>query len=206
MRPKKPYVTTLDQVKIRREGDHGVVEYREANVQVTHLIIGPEVQTMSDQEILDIHNRCLQVQEQMAAEYKHVAVEIPEGRPQIAYHVDACQWVPRGDVLRCVIEDGGPDENVVICIDEHDLSLEEFGRLLWTYAGWGMRIVFVPDDEVAKEPSIEVREPDEEWPSAAVSPAQVDFTDPGSAVPSQPRRGRRRGRGQPTSDCWDGPP
>ena len=29
------------------------------------------------------------------------------------------------------------------------------------YAGWGMRIVFVPDDELHEEPQIEVREPEE---------------------------------------------
>ncbi len=28
-----------------------------------------------------------------------------------------------------------------------------------TYAGWGMRIAFVPDDRVAEEPEVEVREP-----------------------------------------------
>ena len=27
---------------------------------------------------------------------------------------------------------------------------------------WGMRICFVPDDELDREPEIEVREPDEE--------------------------------------------
>ena len=55
-----------------------------------------------------------------------------------------------------VLESG----NAVICIDDQELSLEQFGRLLTTYAGWGMRIVFVPDDEIDKEPYVEVREPD----------------------------------------------
>lgn len=46
-------------------------------------------------------------------------------------------------------------------IDDHDLSWQEFGRLLTTHAGWGMRIILVPDDETHVTPSIEVREPRE---------------------------------------------
>jgi hypothetical protein len=40
-----------------------------------------------------------------------------------------------------------------------DLSTEEFGRMLTTYAGWGMRIKFVPDDHLHRWPAHEVREP-----------------------------------------------
>ena len=29
-----------------------------------------------------------------------------------------------------------------------------------TYTGWGMRIVFVPDDETHLEPRVDVREPE----------------------------------------------
>ena len=36
---------------------------------------------------------------------------------------------------------------------------KEFGKLLTTYGGWGMRIEFVPDDEVHRRPVHEVREP-----------------------------------------------
>ena len=71
------------------------------------------------------------------------------------------QWTPRGDVLRCVIDGGGPDGEPVIHIDDHELFWEEFGRLLTTHAGWGMRIVFVPDDELHEVPRMEVGEPDE---------------------------------------------
>lgn len=65
-------------------------------------------------------------------------------------------------MLRCIISDGGPDGRAVVWIDEYELSLEEFGRLLTTYAGWGMRIVFVPDDRTDEEPEIEIRDPDDE--------------------------------------------
>lgn len=40
----------------------------------------------------------------------------------------------------------------VIDIDDHALSLQEFGGLLRTYTGWGMRIVFAEDDN-AEPPS-----------------------------------------------------
>jgi hypothetical protein len=52
----------------------------------------------------------------------------------------------RGAVLWCAVHDD--DDQAVIEIDERELSIEEFGRLLKTYAGWGMRISFVPEDEL----------------------------------------------------------
>ena len=90
-------------------------------------------------------------------------VEIPPGRPQIKYACDSDQWVPRGSVLRCYIEDN-EDGEAVIHIDGHELSLREFGRLLTVYAGWGMRIAFVDEDSVDEEPEIEIREPPEDKP------------------------------------------
>ena len=40
--------------------------------------------------------------------------EEPPGEKQIDYHEDSDQWVPRGDVLRCIIDDGGPEGEVTI--------------------------------------------------------------------------------------------
>jgi len=158
VRKKKPYIATLDQVKISRQGEAGIIEYIERNVSTTHLTIGPEVQIMTDQQVLDLHNHCLRAQEQLAAEYEHIAIEIPLGSPQLKYFADGGQWCPRGHVLRCLVED---DENgeAIIHIDDRELSLEQFGRLLTTYSGWGMRVVFVPDDEIDKEPRVVVKEP-----------------------------------------------
>jgi len=34
--------------------------------------------------------------------------------------------------------------------------------MLTTYSGWGMRIEFVPEDELHRRPAHEVREPDGE--------------------------------------------
>jgi hypothetical protein len=66
-------------------------------------------------------------------------------------------------VLRCYIQDGGGRDGSlpVIDIDGRDFSWRQFGRMLCTYAGWGMRIAFVPDDELDRPPRIEVREPSE---------------------------------------------
>jgi hypothetical protein len=156
---KRPYVASLDQVRISRSGDEAVIEYAEPGVWTTHLKLGPEVQQMTDQEILDRFNETLEAAAQAAAEYEHVAIEIPPGKPQIEYFERGDQWTPRGDVLRCVISDGGPNNEPIIHIDDHDLSWDEFGRLLTTHAGWGMRVIFVPDDETHLEPRIEVRDP-----------------------------------------------
>lgn len=40
--------------------------------------------------------------------------------------------------------------------------MQEFGKVLSVHAGWGMRVIFVPDDEIHLEPVIEVREHDED--------------------------------------------
>jgi hypothetical protein len=52
-----------------------------------------------------------------------------------------------------------------VWIDDHELSLREFGRLLTTHAGWGMRIVFVPEDDLNAMHPIEIREPGNEPPN-----------------------------------------
>ena len=67
---------------------------------------------------------------------------------------------PRGDVLRCLLADDANGE-LVVHIDDRELSAGEFCAMLKTFAGWGMRLVFVPEDETSMEPAIEVREPDD---------------------------------------------
>jgi hypothetical protein len=106
MRLKRPHVATLDEVVITREG--AVIAYKDRTVRTTHFRLGPEVHRMTDREILDRFNAGIRATEALAAAYKHVAVEVPPGRPQIAYFAQDDQWTPRGDVLRCVIETRGP--------------------------------------------------------------------------------------------------
>ncbi len=161
MRIKRPRVASRDEVHISRRGEHAIIEFADSTVSTTQFKLGPEVASMSDDEILDRFNASMRARDEAMAEYEHVAVEVPVGRPQIDFFERGQQWTPRGDVLRCIIDDGGPGGEPVIHIDDQELSWPEFGRLLTTYAGWGMRIVFVPDDEIHEEPQIEVREPDE---------------------------------------------
>jgi hypothetical protein len=160
MRKQMPDVTTLDQVTIRRENETAVITPKDPRVATVNLTIGPMVQRMSDEQILDLYNATIGAQQQGAAAYHHVAVEVPPGQPQIRYHETSNQWVPRGDVLRCLIDDGGPDGEATVTIDDRELSMTEFGRLLSTYAGWGMRVVFVPSEDTHKQPEITLREPD----------------------------------------------
>ncbi len=158
MKHKKRYIARMDEVTITREGDAGVIAYKEEGVPTTHLTIGPEIESMTDEEILELFNDTLRAQAQLAAEYKHVAVEVPLGSPQIKFYPRADQWTPKGGVLRCLI-DSDEDGVAVVQIDDQELSIEEFGRMLASYAGWGMRIEFTPEDEVHRRPALEVREP-----------------------------------------------
>jgi hypothetical protein len=49
-----------------------------------------------------------------------------------------------------------------VCVDDRDFTSAEFVKMVGTFAGWGMRIEFVPDDELHERPEIEVREPEDE--------------------------------------------
>ena len=158
MRMKKPRRASMDEVKITREGEYAVIENADPTVSVMQLKIGTEIQRMSDQGILDLFNDVIASQDQLRAEHDNVVTEIPPGRPQIEYAENADQWVPRGDVLRCYVEDN-EDGEAVIHIDDHELSLRDFGRLLTTHAGWGMRISFVDEESIYEEPEVIVRDP-----------------------------------------------
>jgi hypothetical protein len=158
MKRKKRYIARLDEVIITRESEAAVIQYKEPGIMTTHLTIGPEIAAMTDEEILELHNECLRAQAELAASYRHVAVEVPLGSPQIEYEPRSRQWAPRGSVLRCLI-DSDEDNMAVVEIDDHELDAEAFSRMLTVYAGWGMRIEFVPEDDIHRRPVHEVREP-----------------------------------------------
>ncbi len=162
MRKKRPRVATLDEVSISREGEYAVIEFHDETISTMHLKLGPEVKHMADREILKKFNQTVLAMEETARRYVHVPVEIPLGKPQVRYFSPGDQWCPRGDVLRCIVDDGGPDYEATIWIDDREFSLQEFGRLLVTHAGWGMRVTFVPDTELEKIHPVEVREPEDE--------------------------------------------
>ena len=159
-RMKKPHIATLNEVIITRDGEYGVIVYHDQTVGGVNLKIGPEIDRMTDQEILNCHNEVIIAMKNSVAAYKHKAVEIPPGRPQVHYSEQSDQWVPRGDVLRCVVNDE-EGRRPIIEIDDREFTLEEFGAMLTTFSGWGMRIVFVPDSDLEKSPEIIVREPED---------------------------------------------
>jgi len=160
MRKKKPYHATLEEVIITRDSDTAIITYRDPDVAGTYFRIGTEIKTMTDREIIDLFNQTIDARELSAATYHHIAIEVPVGQPQIKYFAEGNQWTPRGDVLRCIIDGDGLDNEEFVYIDDRSLTLREFGKLLSTYSGWGMRITFVPDDRLENEPEIEIREPD----------------------------------------------
>jgi hypothetical protein len=161
MKKPRPIVYSLDEVTITRDTTSAHIKYKDAAYGETFLTIGPGIADLTDQEIVDLYNDTLRSQAELARNFKYVAVEPPLGSPQITYHPSSDQWTPRGGVLRCLIEDGAQGRREpVITIDDKELSWAEFGTMLCTYAGWGMRIEFTPDDAIHRRPTLEVREPE----------------------------------------------
>lgn len=160
-RPRRPYIATPEQVRITRDAHGANIEYAEENVSGVHLVLSAEeMDAMTDEEILAVHNRCIEAQEESAESFEWIAVEVPPGIPQVKRSRRTGQLSPRGDVLRCHITGAGVDgDPVAIYIDDREYSLWEFGQILSQYAGWGMRVVFVPEGDIHEEPSIEVRKP-----------------------------------------------
>jgi hypothetical protein len=137
MRLKKPTRAIIDQVRITREGNDAIIDYADSGIAGTRLTIGPDLATMTDRDIIDVFNGILAAQERILAACDKTVTEEPPGEKQIDYHEDSDQWVPRGDVLRCIIDDAGQNGEVTIHIDDQELSLAEFGRLLRVHAGLG---------------------------------------------------------------------
>jgi hypothetical protein len=155
---KVHYIACLDEVVVTREGDFARIQYRERDITDALLHIGPEIGEMRDQEIVELHNEYLRNDGRQVDEDRQVVFEVPLGSAQIEYFARCDQWVPRSRVLRCLIRDV-KDGRFVVTIDGQKLQLKQFVKLLATYEGWGMRIEFVPEDEVHRRPSLEVREP-----------------------------------------------
>ena len=125
MRIKKPRRASIDEVRITRKDHAATIEHADPTISTVHLTVGPQIGSMSDSDILDLLNATIEAQDMLVAEYDHTLIELPPGRPQIYFHEDSEQW-----------------------------SLHEFGKLLRTHVGWGMRISFVPEDRVDEHPEI----------------------------------------------------
>lgn len=154
MRIKKPHPTTFDQVRVTRDGEYADIEYLEPGVATTHFGRFPPGTTA--EEIFERFNDGLLAMRELRLENPYFAMETPAGEPQIRFDPRSGQWLLSGDVLRGVISGSDDNTEPVIEVDEHDLSLREFGSLLSVFGGWGLRLVIVPDDELTRQPDIHV--------------------------------------------------
>jgi len=159
MRKKKPIPAVIDQVRITRDGNDVIIEYADPSISGTRVTIGPRLKSMSDRDVVDLFNGMMAAQQSLMQDWDRTVTEIPPGRPQIEYRKDTDQWVPRADVLRCIVDDGGPDGEVTVYIDNEELTLADFGKLLRVHAGWGMRISFVPEERLSENPKVVVQDP-----------------------------------------------
>ena len=163
--PKRPYVASADQVRITRVGDDAIIEYADESVATTHLKVGAEeLAAMTDVELLDLWNDGIEAGEAQRERLIYTATEIPVGKPQVAFFERGNQWTPRGHVLRCqILSDAAIPPEVdepFVSVDGRDFTLGEFMTMVGTFGGWGMRIEFVPDDELHQRPKLKVGEPD----------------------------------------------
>ena len=163
-RPRRPHRASPDEIKITRDGDYAIIAYADENVATTHLKMGRDrLELMTDDQILDFWNDGIDARDEAMADYDHVAVEIPRGKPQLRYEPLSDQWVPRGDVVKGVFLGSSGDDlaDEFVTIDGKDLTIREFVRMVGTFGGWGFRLVFVPDEDIHDEPEVEVRDPSE---------------------------------------------
>jgi hypothetical protein len=162
--PKRPFVASADQIRITRKGDDAIFEYADESVSTTYVRFGKEqLAAMTDEELLDWWNDGLRARDEHRENLEYVATEIPLGKPQVEYFEQGHQWTPRGHVLRCqILSDAGVQADVdepFVAIDGRDFTLGEFMTLVGTFGGWGMRIEFVPEDELHERPTVKVRDP-----------------------------------------------
>lgn len=123
MRRKKPRIARRDEVSISRDCEDAIIAFRDAAIATTHLRIGPQIQEMSDDDILLLFNQTIAAQIRLGDKFgQYVAIEIPVGHPQVQHHPGTVnRWSPRGGVLRCNIDDGGGEDGSLptIYIDDH---------------------------------------------------------------------------------------
>jgi hypothetical protein len=163
--PKRPHAASADQIHITRKGDEAIFEYADDTVATTHVRFGAEkLASMTDEELLDWWNEGIEAREEHSRSLSYTATEIPPGKPQVEFFEEANQWTPRGHVLRCqILSDAAIPPEVdepFVSIDGRDFTLGEFMTTVGTFSGWGMRIEFVPDDELHERPQLKVSEPD----------------------------------------------
>jgi len=163
---RRPHVASPDEIKITRNGDYAEIQYADPKVAATSFKLGADkLAEMNDAELLEFWNEHIEATDEFIRTQKPFTLtEIPVGKPQLEYSEQSDQWVPRGHIVRSVIVNDSPTDidDTFISIDDRDFTVAEFVRMVGTFGGWGMRIAFVPDDDIHEQPKIKVREP-EEW-------------------------------------------
>lgn len=106
MRPKKPTHASIEQVRFTRDGPTAVIEFADPAYGGVNLTIGDHMAKMRDQQVVDVPNDVLAAQAQSLRAWDNTVTEIPLGKPQIKFNRDTGQWLPQGEVLRCVIPAG----------------------------------------------------------------------------------------------------
>lgn len=157
----KPFIATLQDVQITREGTAVHFSYLNRDHGGQRIEVGENTTNMSDLELLEIHNHIARKMIESSRNYEHIAIEIPEGKSQISYDKNCCQWVAKGEVIRCIVGWDEQNEGPLIEIDDKVLTWQEFGKLVSTWEGWGMRITCVPDDELSMTPTVVFGERDD---------------------------------------------
>ncbi|MBT4818830.1 MAG: hypothetical protein HON70_24190, partial [Lentisphaerae bacterium] len=116
---KRFYLASLDEVTITRDGDTATIRYIKDNVMTHCLKLGPVIEAMTDQDILDEHNAHIRAAGELAHEYRNKPLtEIPLNRPQVEYFDKGHYWVPRADVLRCIVTSDLDTSETAIIIDD----------------------------------------------------------------------------------------
>lgn len=112
----KPRIAQLHEVIISREDHAFTINFRDGSLGPHHITVQDDIRGATDAELLDRYNDVVRAMQQLRDANPYVAVEVPPGLPQIQYSPLSDQWVPRGGVLRCEIEDNGPGGEAVIVI------------------------------------------------------------------------------------------
>ena len=74
-------------------------------------MMGPSIESLTDADIVAMDSGNLDAQWALLPRWDRTAVEEPPGESQIDHHEDRDKWLPRGDVLRCILDDGRPGGN-----------------------------------------------------------------------------------------------
>ena len=66
----KPRLANPEEVTIERHGDTAVIEFNDSESGAIHLKIGQEIGTMSDRDILQLHNEIVLSQLELSANWR----------------------------------------------------------------------------------------------------------------------------------------